>query len=110
MITFNNMCLKYVGVAFYYVGRSLTTVFNVVSASPCNLTHAMLCDVDIEEYAMLYCVCVAGVLVPSHPADHVSEDTRLLRSHHLRVLVGCRSRGRSWYDIFKDYFICQLVV
>ncbi|KAK7101539.1 GDP-fucose transporter 1-like [Littorina saxatilis] len=30
MITFNNMCLKFVGVAFYYVGRSLTTVFNVL--------------------------------------------------------------------------------
>ncbi|MFH4976575.1 hypothetical protein AB6A40_003284 [Gnathostoma spinigerum] len=30
MITTNNLCLKYVGVSFYYVGRSLTTVFNVV--------------------------------------------------------------------------------
>ena len=30
MITFNNLCLKNVGVAFYYIGRSLTTVFNVV--------------------------------------------------------------------------------
>lgn len=30
MITFNNLCLKYVGVAFYFVGRSLTTVFNVM--------------------------------------------------------------------------------
>lgn len=30
MITFNNLCLKYVGVAFYYVGRSLSTVFNVI--------------------------------------------------------------------------------
>ncbi|CAD5226700.1 unnamed protein product [Bursaphelenchus xylophilus] len=30
MITFNNLCLKNVGVSFYYVGRSLTTVFNVV--------------------------------------------------------------------------------
>jgi len=29
MIAFNNLCLKYVGVAFYNVGRSLTTVFNV---------------------------------------------------------------------------------
>jgi len=29
MITFNNLCLKHVGVSFYYVGRSLTTVFNV---------------------------------------------------------------------------------
>ncbi|XP_003746675.1 GDP-fucose transporter 1 [Galendromus occidentalis] len=30
MITFNNICLKYVGVAFYTVSRSLTTVFNVI--------------------------------------------------------------------------------
>uniref|UniRef100_A0A8C1TBY7 Solute carrier family 35 member C1 n=1 Tax=Cyprinus carpio TaxID=7962 RepID=A0A8C1TBY7_CYPCA len=30
MITFNNLCLKHLGVAFYTVGRSLTTVFNVV--------------------------------------------------------------------------------
>ncbi|XP_050527258.1 GDP-fucose transporter 1 [Daktulosphaira vitifoliae] len=30
MITTNNYCLKYVGVTFYYVGRSLTTVFNVI--------------------------------------------------------------------------------
>ena len=30
MITFNNMCLQKVGVSFYYVGRSLTTVFNVL--------------------------------------------------------------------------------
>ncbi|XP_053720618.1 GDP-fucose transporter 1 isoform X1 [Synchiropus splendidus] len=29
MITFNNLCLKNVGVAFYTVGRSLSTVFNV---------------------------------------------------------------------------------
>lgn len=29
MITFNNLCLKHVGVAFYNVGRSMTTVFNV---------------------------------------------------------------------------------
>ncbi|XP_070000862.1 GDP-fucose transporter 1 isoform X2 [Penaeus vannamei] len=30
MISMNNLCLKYVGVAFYYVGRSLSTVFNVI--------------------------------------------------------------------------------
>lgn len=30
MITFNNLCLQHVGVSFYNVGRSLTTVFNVV--------------------------------------------------------------------------------
>lgn len=30
MIIFNNLCLKYVDVSFYYIGRSLTTVFNVL--------------------------------------------------------------------------------
>lgn len=30
MVATNNLCLKYVGVAFYYVGRSLTTIFNVI--------------------------------------------------------------------------------
>jgi solute carrier family 35 (GDP-fucose transporter), member C1 len=30
MISSNNLCLKYVSVAFYYVGRSLTTIFNVI--------------------------------------------------------------------------------
>ncbi|XP_034251784.1 GDP-fucose transporter 1 [Thrips palmi] len=30
MIVSNNLCLKYVDVAFYYIGRSLTTVFNVI--------------------------------------------------------------------------------
>ncbi len=30
MISLNNLCLKHVGVAFYYIGRSLTTVFNVL--------------------------------------------------------------------------------
>lgn len=30
MIATNNLCLKYVSVAFYYIGRSLTTIFNVL--------------------------------------------------------------------------------
>jgi len=30
MITFNNLCLQNVDVSFYYIGRSLTTVFNVL--------------------------------------------------------------------------------
>nr|XP_022918312.1 GDP-fucose transporter 1 [Onthophagus taurus] len=30
MIAMNNLCLKYVSVAFYYIGRSLTTIFNVL--------------------------------------------------------------------------------
>lgn len=30
MITTNNLCLKYASVAYYYIGRSLTTIFNVI--------------------------------------------------------------------------------
>ncbi|XP_057651681.1 GDP-fucose transporter 1 [Diorhabda carinulata] len=30
MISTNNLCLKYTSVAYYYIGRSLTTIFNVV--------------------------------------------------------------------------------
>lgn len=30
MIATNNLCLKYVSVGFYYIGRSLTTIFNVI--------------------------------------------------------------------------------
>lgn len=30
MITTNNLCLKYTSVAYYYIGRSLTTIFNVM--------------------------------------------------------------------------------
>jgi len=30
MITFNNLCLKYVEVSFYNVARSLSIVFNVI--------------------------------------------------------------------------------
>jgi GDP-fucose transporter C1 len=29
MISTNNLCLQNVGISFYYVGRSLSTVFNV---------------------------------------------------------------------------------
>lgn len=30
MISLNNLCLKYVDISFYYIGRSLTTIFNVM--------------------------------------------------------------------------------
>ena len=30
MITLNNLCLKYVGISFYYISKSLATVFNVI--------------------------------------------------------------------------------
>uniref|UniRef100_A0A182IVJ0 Sugar phosphate transporter domain-containing protein n=1 Tax=Anopheles atroparvus TaxID=41427 RepID=A0A182IVJ0_ANOAO len=51
MIATNNLCLKYVGVAFYYVGRSLTTVFNVI------LTYVLLGQ-KTSPKAVLCCVLI----------------------------------------------------
>lgn len=53
MITFNNLCLKYVGVAFYTVGRSLSTVFNVI------LSYVVLKQ-STSMYAVLCCGVILG--------------------------------------------------
>ncbi|RWS10944.1 GDP-fucose transporter 1-like protein [Dinothrombium tinctorium] len=54
MITFNNLSLKYVGVAFYFVGRSLTTVFNVI------FTFTFLGEKTSRKAIICCCVIVFG--------------------------------------------------
>ncbi|KAF6207503.1 hypothetical protein GE061_015949 [Apolygus lucorum] len=57
MIVFNNLCLKYAGVAFYFIGRSLTTVFNVC------LTHFLLNEF-VSQHVITCCVVIVfGFLV-----------------------------------------------
>ena len=53
MITFNNLCLKYVTVAFYNIGRSLTTVFNVL------FTYYILQE-KTSLKALSCCACIIG--------------------------------------------------
>lgn len=53
MITFNNLCLKYLGVAFYTVGRCLSTVFNVL------LSYVLLKQTT-SLYALLSCGVILG--------------------------------------------------
>lgn len=53
MIAFNNLCLKHVGVAFYTVGRSLSTVFNVL------LSYIILRQTT-SLYALLCCGVILG--------------------------------------------------
>ncbi|KAF4533534.1 hypothetical protein B566_EDAN001019 [Ephemera danica] len=55
MIAFNSVCLKYVGVAFYYIGRSLTTVFNVV------LTYLILGQKTTTMTLFLAIICLADI-------------------------------------------------
>ncbi|XP_012267187.2 GDP-fucose transporter 1 isoform X1 [Athalia rosae] len=52
MIASNNLCLKYVGVAFYYVGRSLTTVFNVI------LSYSIL-----GQKTSFGCIACCGIII-----------------------------------------------
>ncbi|XP_074593323.1 GDP-fucose transporter nac [Brevipalpus obovatus] len=54
MITMNNLCLKYVGVAFYFVVRSLTTVFNVI------LTYAVLGEKTSSQAILCCAVIIIG--------------------------------------------------
>lgn len=66
MIAFNNLCLKHVGVAFYTVGRSLSTVFNVL------LSYVILRQTT-SLYALLCCGIILGKFTgswtPSDPAE-----------------------------------------
>ncbi|ELT95609.1 hypothetical protein CAPTEDRAFT_180321 [Capitella teleta] len=57
MISFNNLCLKYVGVAFYYVGRSLTTVCNV------GLSYVILKQTTSWKAIVCCLIIIAGFLL-----------------------------------------------
>lgn len=54
MIITNNLCLKYVSVAFYYIGRSLTTIFNVV------FTFAILGEKTSGKCILCCCLIIFG--------------------------------------------------
>nr|KAF7431702.1 hypothetical protein H0235_004626 [Vespula pensylvanica] len=52
MIISNNLSLKYIGIAFYYLGRSLTTVFNVI------FTYTIL-----GEKTSMKCIMCCGIII-----------------------------------------------
>lgn len=52
MVSTNNLCLKYVPVSFYYIGRSLTTVFNVL------LSYALL-----GQTSSFNCIACCAIIV-----------------------------------------------
>lgn len=57
MIFFNNLCLKYLDVAFYFVARSLTTVFNVI------LTYLILRNTTSLKAIICCGIIIAGYLI-----------------------------------------------
>ncbi|KAJ8920269.1 hypothetical protein NQ315_011930 [Exocentrus adspersus] len=54
MIATNNLCLKYASVAYYYIGRSLTTIFNVV------FTYLILGEKTSKRCIMCCAVIISG--------------------------------------------------
>ncbi|XP_033647597.1 GDP-fucose transporter 1-like [Asterias rubens] len=57
MITLNNLCLKHVGVAFYNIGRSLSTVFNVI------LSYVFLKQTTSLRALVCCCVIIGGFVL-----------------------------------------------
>lgn len=57
MLLLNNYCLKNVGVAFYFVSRSLTTVFNVI------FTYLLIDRKVSKETLMCCCLIILGFLL-----------------------------------------------
>lgn len=57
MVSTNNLCLKYVPVSFYYIGRSLTTVFNVI------LSYMLLGQTSSLQCILCCAVIVGGFLL-----------------------------------------------
>lgn len=57
MLLLNNYCLKNVGVAFYFVSRSLTTVFNVI------FTYLLIDREVSKETLMCCCLIILGFLL-----------------------------------------------
>lgn len=61
MVCFNNLCLKYLSVSFYFLARSLTTIFNVI------FTYLLL-NTKTSTKALICCAVIivgycAGVIV-----------------------------------------------
>lgn len=76
MITMNNLCLKYVGVAFYFVVRSLTTVFNVL------LTYLVLKETTSVSAIACCAIIITGFVlgVDQESKLKVSESTNESKS------------------------------
>ncbi|VDL21471.1 unnamed protein product [Hymenolepis diminuta] len=63
MILFNNLCLKYLDVAFYFVARSLTTVFNVI------LTYLIL-----HKTTSLKAILCCGIIILGYVVSVIQEN------------------------------------
>lgn len=78
MIATNNLCLKYVDVSFYYIGRSLTTVFNVM------LSYALLGKRSSGK-CILCCAVIVGGFWLGVDQERVARKSEQLNAYLLPV-------------------------
>lgn len=71
MISSNNLCLRFVSVAFYYVGRSLTTIFNVI------LSYIFLRDKQSVQ-SILCCMIIIGGFLLGVDQESLTESFSLI--------------------------------
>lgn len=71
MISSNNLCLQFVSVAFYYVGRSLTTIFNVI------LSYTFLKERQSYQ-SILCCVVIIGGFLLGVDQESLTETFSLI--------------------------------
>lgn len=117
MVSTNNLCLKYVPVSFYYIGRSLTTVFNVILSymllGQTSSFHCILCcaiivsgfllGVDQESIAgMYYRQLCASFQMPHemHIAQCAAKmlHVHLFIHHHTQIHFPCWERCSAYWD------------
>lgn len=89
MISTNNLCLQYVSVAFYYVGRSLTTIFNVL------LSYTFLRERQSFQ-SILCCVVICAGFMLGVDQESLTETFSLIGT--LFGVVG--SLALSMYSIY----------
>ncbi|CAH0555856.1 unnamed protein product [Brassicogethes aeneus] len=71
MIATNNLCLKYVSVAFYYIGRSLTTIFNVT------LTYFILGETTSKR-CIFFCLVIIFGFYLGVDQEHTAGDLSVI--------------------------------
>lgn len=117
MVSTNNLCLKYVPVSFYYIGRSLTTVFNVM------LSYALLGQTSSFRCILCCGIIVSGFLLGVDQESvagmylqlHLKREFLYRYSYSLELILICpnvfnyRLIFSHWDDI-RHFGINQLVV
>lgn len=104
MIATNNLCLKYVGVSFYYVGRSLTTVFNLI------FSYILLGE-KASLHSVLCCAMIIGGFWLGVDQESVTGMQQFINIFRLIIIKFVqRFIFTCWNDFRCHWFIESLII